>query len=221
MAADSLPPRPPGMLVLPGGAQARNSASSYDEAEFLVGGKNKSNAELVPISLRLHEGYYSDIVRWILSKKFPYRSVTDLVRHALVRHLRYFLPALEGEVEGTVIHEMAQIDDKVARWRFRNAFVKQIEEITEEVNITLQMPGGRVEVERMLRGLRADIDKMKSSYQKGVYQKMFNERFGAYLQRPRSALSRAGFGGDDSGVIEFPISAYESFDDWRGDEEDE
>ena len=209
------------MIALPGGAQSQSSP--YDEAEFLVGGKNKTNAELVPINFRLHEGYYGEIVRWMLTKKFPYRGITDLVRHALVRHLRYFLPALEGEVEGTVIYEMSQIDDKVARWRFRNAFVKQIEEITEEVNITLQMPGGKPEVERMLRGIKNDIDKMKPSYQKGVYQKMFNERFGVYLQRPAAAgrLALASLRGkDDSGVIEFPISAYETFDNGQSEDDE-
>lgn len=197
----SAPPRVPGggMVVLPGGV----GNSKYDEAEFLVGGKGKSPGETVTIPFRLHEGYATEITRWLLSKKFPYRSVTDLVRHAIVRHLRYFLPAMEGEVEGTLLHEMAQIDELVARWRIQNDMMQQIEAVSAEVTRTLQMPNGRQEVERMLRVLRRMIDGTKHGFFKLTYQKMFNDRFGAYLNR--IALAKANYGTDDSGVVEFPI----------------
>lgn len=216
MAADrSQPPvsRPLGMIVLPGGAQAE--LSPYNPAEFLVGDKGKSNAEMVTVTFKIHEGYAAELDKWLASKKFPYRTRTDEVRHAVVRHVRDYLPSLEGEVEGTLIHELSQIDEIVAYWRMQNDFIEHIDRIAEEVTRMLQMPGGLREVERIVRRLKKRIDATKPSYHKGLYQKMFNERFGAYL--PKIALASSEYGQDDSAVneCEAPMSEYEEFEGWQ------
>lgn len=155
----------------------------YEPAEFIVGGRPKSGkgGELEPITFKLHEGYHREIDKWLITRLFPYRDRSDLLRHAVVRHVRDYLPAMEGEVEGTLIHELAQIDQDVAEWRFQNEFIEHIERIAEQVNKTLQMPGGRHEVVRRLRKLKKQIDATKPSFHKNVYLKMFNDRFGAHL----------------------------------------
>lgn len=166
------------MLVLPGGAAINQS--KYDEAEFLVGRAPKGE-QPEREQFKIHAGYAAEIDKWVRSKKFPYETPSDLMRHAVVRHLRYFLPSMEGEVDGSLLHELAQIDEIVVRWKFQNDFVAHLDRIAEQVNLTLQMPGGKREVERMLRDIKRRIDRTRSSFHKGVYQKMFNDRFGGYV----------------------------------------
>lgn len=151
----------------------------YDPAEFIVGGRGK-NGELEPITFKIHEGYKAEVAKWVDSRRFPYKDKTDLVRHAIVRHL-YYLKSMEGEVEGTLHQELAQIDKSTADWRFQNDFMKQIESIAEEVNRCLALPGGKREVDRRLRGYRRRVEATKPGFYKDVYLKMFNDRFGAYM----------------------------------------
>ncbi len=210
-----------GLFVIAGGQQP----AKYDEAEFLVGGRGVGKGDMESVTFKIHEGYVAEMDKWWKSKKFPYKSMSDIVRHAVVRHVRYFLPALEGEVEGTLIHELTSMDETTARWKFQNMFVRHIESIAEQVNATLAMPDGRMEVERMLRVYQRRLESIKPSYFKRVYEKQFNDRFGVYLSR----IVLLDGGGSEQSVIDLPPfdeieasmggRAYVDFDDDDDDDD--
>jgi hypothetical protein len=185
-AGDQPSSQPPRSLPqpLPQSPAQLPSGIPYDEAEFLVGGAGSGrHGALEPVNFKLHEGWLAEANNWWRARKFPYKSLSDLFRHAVVRHLKYFLPMLEGTLDDSLLHIMGQIDDQIARWKFNTMFIAQIESIAEQVNQTLAMPGGREECERMLGGLYKKIQKARNGFFKQVYLKLFDDRFGAYIKR--------------------------------------
>lgn len=206
-------PAGPRMIVMPGG----RTDSKYDEAEFLVGGRGVGKGEIDSVTFKMHEGYIAECDKWIKSKLFPYKTLTDLVRHAIVRHVRWFLPTLEGEVEGSLLNELAQVDEIVAKWQFQNIFVKHIDNIAEQVNATLQLPNGRQEVARMLGVIKRRIDATRYSFYKGVYEKMFMDRFSAFLPTLPTLIE---FKTDD-GAHDIEMDVQADTQHARADEEDD
>jgi hypothetical protein len=183
----------PGLSVLPGG---QSSKSKYDEAEFLVGGKGTGPGDTVKESFRIHEGYIAEVQRWVQSGIFPYESWSDLYRHAIVRHLTHFLPSVEGEVEGSVLYQLRQIDEVVARETFHLKFTKSIASIANLVRQIIEVPGGKAEVGRMIRTMKKQIDRMRPGFWRSYYESMFMREFSVYLNSGLVVLSA---GSDEDG----------------------
>ena len=207
---------PAGTLMGQSGAA---SIIKYDPADFIVGGRGKKNGEMVPVSFKIHEGYRAEGRKWMEAGVFPYKDHSDLVRHAYVRHVRQYLPAMEGEVRGSLLHVLGQIDQETADWRIQNDFVASIEAIADQVGRTLHLPGGKREVTRKLRAFKKQLDKAKPGFYKNVYMKMFDDRFGAYIGQIDLVTytdNDGGYGeecGGGMGLAEWPVVP-----DFGGDE---
>src|ERR1043165_1023548 len=97
------------MTLLSG--SAAGEIPKYSELEFLVGGTKDTHGELKPVYAKIHEGYLADAHEAWHERKFPYRTMSDLVRHAIVRHVKW-LWTLE-RWEKSVLHQMALVDEIV------------------------------------------------------------------------------------------------------------
>jgi hypothetical protein len=182
-------PGPVSLSVLIGG----RSTSKYDEAEFLVGGRGVGGAgETEKQSFKLFEGYIAECDRLLKSGLYPYKTLSDLYRHAAVRHV-FWLQSLEPEeIEGSVLYQVSQIDDIVAAEEFQIRFCRSIESASKMVRAVIKMPGGKAHAGRVLRRIRDKIDKMRSGFWRSYYEKLFLDEFGLYLNDGLVLLSIEG-----------------------------
>lgn len=186
-------PTPPRLSVIIG---SRSNSSRYDEAEFLVGGRGTGAGETEKQGFKLHEGYIAEAEQLVKSRCFPYKTMTDLYRHAIVRHV-WWLKSLEPDAyEGSVLYQLAQMDEIVAAEEFQVSFIKNIEATRKMVRNVIQIPGGKTHAGRVLRRLKQNIDKMRDSFWKSYYEKMFLEEFGPYLN---DGLVLIAINGEDGG----------------------
>ena len=167
--------------ILPGGKF--RPQSKYDEAEFLIGGRGTGPGDVLRCDFRMHEGYCMEASRWVQSGRFPFSTNSDLFRYAVVKVLRETLPELEGQVEGSILHELKHIDEIVVRQQFHIAFEKNLAAIAPVVQALLQKRGGKLEAARMIRGIRRHLDKMRSGFWRDYYEEMFMGQFGHLLPR--------------------------------------
>jgi hypothetical protein len=204
--------------VLAGGRSGK-----YDEAEFLVGGKGTGSQDTDKQSFKLYEGYIAQADRIMRSTLFPYKTLSDLYRHAVVRHI-HWLDSLEpDQVQGSVLHQLRQIDEIVAAEEFQVAFISSIERTRKMVRTVIQVPGGKAHAGRVLRRLRKQIDLMASSFWKSYYEKMFLEEFGHYLNDDLVlvAINGQGDGEDEDALAGIPRAVIEGVDGLTEPEEPE
>lgn len=178
----------------PSGGSSGGS-SKYDETEFLVGGKGALPGDTEKQSFRVHQGYIVEAIKILQGGKFPYETLSDLYRHAVVRHIPWLFE-IEPELEGGVLYELKQIDAIVARTEFQLKFQKSIDSIAKMIRDTMSIPGGEVEASRILRAMRKHINKMRPGFFKSHYEHLFNREFSKYEKDPRMVLLEARDEGD-------------------------
>jgi len=126
------------------------AASYYNDAEFLMGrgGKWRPTEK---VYFRIDEAYIAEARRWIESGGYGghYDSMSDLIVHAVVRHLLYTLPSWKGELEGSSLHMLHQINEVCSREEMDLRHMKTIDRIGASVADTLELPGGAREVGRI------------------------------------------------------------------------
>ena len=161
-------------------AGGRGSAK-YDEAEFLVGGRGTGPGETEKFTFKVHEGYLSDAERLMRSGHFPYKSMSDMGRHAFVRHIHWLQSLEPEEIEGSVLHQLGQIDEVVAEEEFNIRFMANIAAIEKMVKGLRKFPGSKDHIGKVLRRCYSKIRKMRSGFWKSMYEQMFMEVFADQL----------------------------------------
>lgn len=172
----------PGAGSVPAGAGPSTGEKVYDEGEFLVGGKSTGEGDVIKVSFNVHEGYIAEAMRWLHSGLFPYEYLSDVLRHAFVRHVGEFLPSLEKLMEGSIAHQLNLIAEIVAREKFNLMFIASIDNIAAIISRIIELPGGKRQAGKMLRRMRRQIERMDEDFYKSYYERMFSNRFGPYEQ---------------------------------------
>lgn len=180
------------LAVIAGGRQT----SRYKAEEFLVGGRGTGPGDVEKQSFKLHEGYIREADLVMRGGLFPYKTLTDLYRHAIVRHI-WWLKSLEPEeIEGSILYQVAQIDELVAEEEFQLRFTKTIENTAKMVRNTIHLPGGRAHVGQVLRRMLSFIKSSKPGYWRSYHEMRFREEFGPYLT---DGLTLIDLGAGDEG----------------------
>jgi hypothetical protein len=116
----------------------------------------------------------------VQSKRFPYRSKGDIVRHALMKHFRW-LDSLEPVQ--SVLRELEVIIDILRNDTFQRSIQTAIEKMGD--NITQHMGEGSMgssnEARRIIGMIQNRIDKMPDGYWKTRYLKHMKEKWGHVL----------------------------------------
>ena len=131
------------------------------------------------LQFRSSPAYGRRIDEAVHSRKFPYKTHSDLLRHALDRHLKY-LDELEPELE----LDMARIDvinRIINRKREEIDFIKSIKSLTETVHFLVE-EGADQKVRETLREILEDVDRIQDEYLCNSYRDKVKKRFG-YLMR--------------------------------------
>ncbi len=146
-------------------------------------------------------GMHGQVNTIIASKLFPYRSQSDLLRHAVWRHLKW-LDMMAGEPVSSVTAQVDAILEIVKEEEFQADFQDVIDQTGQMVN-RLMGSGDTDEAKRMLVLIRGQIDAMPEGHWKRRYQAEFDQRWG-YSLGIHSNGKTTGAVIDESGeIVEF------------------
>jgi hypothetical protein len=121
-----------------------------------------------------------DIV--LRSRKFPYRTQSDIIRHAVVRHLEW-LETLE-EIP-SVMREVDIIMDILRDDQFHHDFGEMFNILQQRVSSHIST-GATSEAKRVLAGIAERVKRMPDGYWKERYEKEIKSRFG-HVQNGKGA----------------------------------
>lgn len=129
---------------------------------------------------RAQPGHAQQVSIFVGSKRFPYRTKGDLLRHAMVRHLKWL-----AELEGTVPSVMSQVDAimEVARHEeFQIEFRQVFNKVGEVIN-SLMASGDENEARRFLLRIGRNIKDMPpEDHRKKKYEDELDRRFGHIIK---------------------------------------
>lgn len=134
------------------------------------------------LQFRCSPAYGRRIDEVVQSRKFPYKTHSDLLRHALDIHLKY-LNELEPELE----LDMARIDvinRIINRKREEVDFMKSIDSLAETVYFFVKKEAYQ-KARETLREILEDVDQVQDEYLRDSYKDEIKKRFG-YLMREES-----------------------------------
>ncbi len=131
------------------------------------------------LQFRCSPAYGRRIDEVVHSRKFPYKTHSDLLRHALDRHLKY-LDELEPELK----LDMARIDvinRIINRKREEVDFMKSIDSLAETVYFFVKKEAYQ-KARETLREILEKVDQIQDEYLRSSYKDEIKKRFG-YLMR--------------------------------------
>ena len=145
------------------------------EAEFRVPSQDiKGHSERQ--WFRLQPGHARQLSILFESRQYPYRQKADIIRHAVVRHLRW----LEANCPSPLPSVMCQVDAIMTIIR-DDEFLQELrlvfERATERVSAYLST-GDRPAARRLISDIRSQIDNMPPGEWRDKYQAEIIRRYG-------------------------------------------
>ncbi len=131
------------------------------------------------LQFRCSPAYGRRIDEVVQFRKFPYKTHSDLLRHALDRHLKY-LDELEPELE----LDMARINvinRIINRKREEIDFMNSIESLTQIVHDFVAKGADQKALET-LREILEKVDQIQDEYLRNSYKDEIKKRFGYLMQ---------------------------------------
>ncbi len=131
------------------------------------------------LQFRCSPAYGRRIDEVVQSRKFPYKTHSDLLRHALDRHLKYL-----NELEPELKLDMATIDviNRIINLKREEIdFMKSIESLADTVHFFVKK-GADQKARETLREILEEVDQVQDEYLRNSYKDEIKKRFG-YLMR--------------------------------------
>ena len=173
-----------------GGSDGGNSSTnvinlnSLDHTVFQVPASD-TKGHNTKLWFRLQPGHAQMIDRVVSSRKFPYRSQGDLLRHAILRHM-HFLDAL-----APVPSVLAQVDAIIEVLRdeqFASEFSALFERIGARISAHMSH-GSTGQARRLLLVVQKHMDAMPDGYWKDTYKEELASSYGYLLtESPKASL---------------------------------
>lgn len=164
----------------------------YDPAEFIVPAQDaRGHSEREWCRVSPGHDRQLDIV--VNSRAFPYRTKGDVIRHAIVRHLKW-LEAVEEmpSVTGQVDMMMEVLRDE----QFQQEMITVFEALARTVGGHVA-GGAHGEAKRLIAKMKMHVAKMPDGHWKERYAERLDSEFG-YLLEPNRAASLSGGGSSKS-----------------------
>lgn len=135
------------------------------------------------VQFRVQPGMIREVDEIIQSRKFPYQGQSDLLRHALYRHLRYLetfaMPTGEPVVNsvGRMVDAiLAVVQDDEYHNDFRLTMQLLNERITDHVR-----DGGHNEARRLVMQIVDLVNQMPAGYWQRKYSEELQAKWGSFL----------------------------------------
>jgi len=150
----------------------------YDSDDFYVPASD-ARGHSVRKWFRWPEGMEMASKSVINSKKFPYRDTTDLIRHAVKRHIDW-LSTLE-EVP-SVIKEVDAIKEILKDEQWHNEYEQTFDSLENQVKRHTHNNSGK-EAKRLVNRVFKHISGMPEGYWKDHYLDTMHRDFGPYIDK--------------------------------------
>ncbi len=150
----------------------------YTKEDFIIP-VSDSKGHSSPLGLRCRSRYIRTMHEVLAAGVFPYKTVSDILRHAIHRHLEW-LKEIEPDIPISMTYLDAAVD--IARVQQMHLdFLNTIQSVSTTVNQLVEV-GMEGEAKKMVRSLidRMEADPLEDAWRK-KFTKELKERFGHLL----------------------------------------
>ena len=177
VADEECPDKPPRLVQ----HREKSSKQPYNAREFVIPASD-GKGHSVKLTFRVIQAYLRRINVVISSKKFPYKTASDLLRHALHRHLD-FLSQLEPEIP-VDLASIEFVNEIINAERERIDFGKSFDQLSLTIQDLLAR-GARGEVKRLILKVSSQVERMEEGYWRDWYSQEIKNRFGHLLEEEK------------------------------------
>jgi hypothetical protein len=159
---------------------ATSTSPLPDHAEFIVPATDGSKRPAEHVHFKMQPGHLREITNIIWSRYFPYKNPSDLLRHAVQRHLAW-LRSLGVPMTST----WGQTDAIIELIREQQAQLQFTETLRrlEETTTAMAGLGERSEAKRLVAKIKIEVMKMPEGRWKQKWLKELKTKLG-YLEQP-------------------------------------
>jgi len=151
-------------------SKKQGKKGDYNPDEFVVPATDaRGNSERV--NLRMSPMYLAAMQDILQSRLFPYRTIQDVIRDAVKRHLRY-LSTLDTSIT-SLMGQIQAVDNIVCANIRQIEFMRSVEDMKKTV-ASLLKAGANEEAVSVLANVKHEVEKIKN--------KFFREHFLAAIQ---------------------------------------
>ena len=175
-----------------------------DQLDCFVVPAQDQNHVSEPIHFRIppYLKRYSQII--IMSSRFPYLGIEDLIRHALVRHIAW-LCSIRESIPQHIRTSMAQMVEICADDELQAQVEQVFERGIERVKYHMSR-GDQGEVIKLLTLMRSRLDTVHESARMRDFKDRFERTWGNYLRMNRLAEAEAAGKATMQGLLPAPGS---------------
>lgn len=142
----------------------------FDASVFRVPASD-SKGHSVRLSVRVMPVLANAITRMLNSREFPYQDRSELIRHALVRHIKYLESIGEVEsVSGPVEAANAALREHKMFEEFKDLFISLRARINDCIS-----QGEQQEARRLVAEMRSHFNRMPEGYWRRQFHKQLSE----------------------------------------------
>lgn len=174
-------------LSPPVDAADQDNDTEYQAERFLVKATD-AKGHSVRVWCSCQPGHARQLDRFLASKKFPYRTKGDIIRHAIYRHL-YWLQSLPGKQIPSVMSEVDAILDIMSDEQFASDLRLVFDRLGVRINEHVGK-GCFEEAARLLLQVRARVDQMPECHWRREYVKELAKYDHVLNAVPRGKLSK-------------------------------
>jgi len=160
----------------------------YDLQEFLAPGQDDRGAS-ARLTVRIPPAIERELEILVQSRKFPYRTTTDIVRHALYRHSNW-LHRLEPDIPrhyNTAMHAILEVvADTQTRTLMQDTF-KQLDHMVDVLVAT----NDETEAIKMLQAARSKMINLPDSRWKRQWLETFSRKYEQLYGRMKARAEEA------------------------------
>lgn len=168
---------------MPYDASKFENETAFDPAEFIIPA-NDGKGQSSMVQFRSAHQYQRAMQQVIASQKFPYATVSDLVRHAMVRHLDWLTEIVDLPQTRQLVAMMHVVNRRLLHNKMDREVHDYIDEFREDIRSLIETgPEGVSEARKRVAQTLADIQRADAGFYRDRFLARIQSEFG-YLLEP-------------------------------------
>lgn len=149
----------------------------YDWDEFVIPSRDQKGMSSRAI-FRIQPGHQRQAEIFLASRRFPYRTIGDLFRHAIDRHLKYLQSLEPGDL--SMLGAVDQISYMIRDDQFWGEMEGVFKSMADRTQMYLDR-GDYGDARRIMAQIRTAIDDIPDYQWRVRYRQRFTQQFGSFL----------------------------------------